>query len=588
MKSKKILQMKLSYSSKFFYLIIYLTIFSTFIQAEDAVDIWNKKKIEKSLDVPKKKLEKKTNNNISLKNNLIKKESLITEISTFQKEEKEMYGLFDPEDNDLNLSMWQNTDGKDIKEVFSRINKMKLSSTASDIFSNLILTFSYPPKKNITEEEFLNLKINWLINNKKDILLKKFLEKNKNFKIKKKLIQYFVDKNIAEANIPKACDNTDFISKEIKDSYLEKFKIYCLIFNDKKNEAQLIYDILKEQDLSDKFFDTKINYLLGINEKKDNKVNDNNLLNFYLSSVTVNNFNYEPTESTDKYIWEYINAANLIVLGDYNDQEKIKSLEISANKNSLNKQKIFEIYKKISFDLNQLINAENVYQSLNEIEGRALIFQKYLLVDKEENKIKLLFLLKDLFKKSNLSNVFYEFMSDELKKIDIKNIPELYVEVVKKNIISKEEFRLGKIKYDDKVLHRSRIIRFYTEKDTPIQKSQKDLNNVYKKIKRNKDYFFSAKDLVLVESLEKDGLVIPKGINQKETAKKYNIPENLLDLFKNGETGMLLLKFVEIIGQDEVYDLDPETIYFITNILNQAKLIKFRNNILITALPLRN
>ena len=185
MKSKKILQMKLSYSSKFFYLIIYLTIFSTFIQAEDAVDIWNKKKIEKSLDVPKKKLEKKTNNNISLKNNLIKKESLITEISTFQKEEKEMYGLFDPEDNDLNLSMWQNTDGKDIKEVFSRINKMKLSSTASDIFSNLILTFSYPPKKNITEEEFLNLKINWLINNKKDILLKKFLEKNKNFKIKK-------------------------------------------------------------------------------------------------------------------------------------------------------------------------------------------------------------------------------------------------------------------------------------------------------------------------------------------------------------------------------------------------------------------
>jgi hypothetical protein len=588
MKSKKILQMKLSYSSKSFYLIIYLTIFSTFIQAEDTVDIWNNKKIEKSLDDQKKKLEKKTNNNISLKNNLINKESLITEISTFQKEEEELYGLFDPEENDLNLSMWQNTDGKDIKEVFSRINKMKLSSTASDIFSNLILTFSYPPKKNITEEEFLNLKINWLISNKKDILLKKFLEKNKNFKIKKKLIQYFVDKNIAEANISKACDNTDFISKEIKDSYLEKFKIYCLIFNDKKNEAQLIYDILKEQDLSDKFFDTKINYLLGINEKKDNKVNDNNLLNFYLSSVTVNNFNYEPTESTDKYIWEYINAANLIVLGDYNDQEKIKSLEISANKNSLNKQKIFEIYKKISFDLNQLINAENVYQSLNEIEGRALIFQKYLLVDKEENKIKLLFLLKDLFKKSNLSNVFYEFMSDELKKIDSKNIPESYVEVVKKNIISKEEFRLGKIKYDDKVLHRSRIIRFYTEKDTPIQKSQKDLNNVYKKIKRNKDYFFSAKDLVLVESLEKDGLVIPKGINQKETAKKYNIPGNLLDLFKNGETGMLILKFVEIIGQDEVYDLDPETIYFITNILNQAKLIKFRNNILITALPLRN
>ena len=35
-------------------------------------------------------------------------------------------------------------------------------------------------------------------------------------------------------------------------------------------------------------------------------------------------------------------------------------------------------------------------------------------------------------------------------------------------------------------------------------------------------------------------------------------------------------KFVEIIGEDEISILDPETIYFITNILNKAKLIKFR------------
>jgi hypothetical protein len=47
------------------------------------------------------------------------------------------------------------------------------------------------------------------------------------------------------------------------------------------------------------------------------------------------------------------------------------------------------------------------------------------------------------------------------------------------------------------------------------------------------------------------------------------------------------LKFVEIIGEDEIYELDPETIYFMTNILNQANLIKFRNKVLSRALPLR-
>ena len=47
-------------------------------------------------------------------------------------------------------------------------------------------------------------------------------------------------------------------------------------------------------------------------------------------------------------------------------------------------------------------------------------------------------------------------------------------------------------------------------------------------------------------------------------------------------------KFVEIIGEDEISILDPETIYFITNILNKAKLIKFRNKVLVSALPLRS
>ena len=63
---------------------------------------------------------------------------------------------------------------------------------------------------------------------------------------------------------------------------------------------------------------------------------------------------------------------------------------------------------------------------------------------------------------------------------------------------------------------------------------------------------------------------------------------NLIEISKSQEIGFLALKFVEIIGTDEISDLDPETIYFITNILNKAKLIKFRNNILISSLPLRS
>ena len=48
-----------------------------------------------------------------------------------------------------------------------------------------------------------------------------------------------------------------------------------------------------------------------------------------------------------------------------------------------------------------------------------------------------------------------------------------------------------------------------------------------------------------------------------------------------------MLKIIEIIGEDNVSDLDPETIYFLNKILNDLNLKKIRNNILSEALPVR-
>ena len=76
-----------------------------------------------------------------------------------------IYGIIDPEENNFTLNMWQNTDGKQIKDAFKRLNKLKLSNVAEEIFINTILTNSYLPKNNMTDEEFLELKMNWLIKN---------------------------------------------------------------------------------------------------------------------------------------------------------------------------------------------------------------------------------------------------------------------------------------------------------------------------------------------------------------------------------------------------------------------------------------
>ncbi len=575
--------MKLSDLNKlFFFFIIFLNF--SYIHAENEVDIW-KKNNSSNLDKKIEKEEKKIQSPLLNKNN-ITTNNIIQEQTYSEDSNTLLYGIWDPDKYNFELSMWSKTDGRNIQKTISRINKLDLSETAENILLNTLFSYSYSPE-NLSEKDFLDIKINWLIKNKKDDLIEQFLRKNNDFPNKNKIIQYLVDRNISNANIKIGCEKVNFIGKDIKDPYLEKFKIYCLVFNNKKSQAQLLHDILKEQKQSDKFFDNAMNFLLGVSENKNKKIKDDNLLNFYLSSITFPNFKYEPDEKTNKSIWEYMNSANLITIDDISDKGKIKNIETAANKNQVDKSQVFKIYKQIPFDLNTLINAQTVYQSLDKIEGRALIYQKYLLSDNTQNKLDLLFLLKDLFKKENLANLYTEYLSDRLAELDIDEIPENYLSTVEKNIVSNKDFNQQKIKFDDKTLHRSKLIRYFYEDDYPIKKTQKELDNIYKKIKRNKNYFYSAKDIAVLESLENDGITIPKEINHIGLSDAYNIPDSLNDLAEKGEKGYLALKIVEIIGEDEVNNLDPETIYFITNLLNKLELKEFRNEILATALPLR-
>ena len=578
----------LNLNSKFFLTFFLAFSFCFSATGEEAVDIWNKKK-----DKTEKKILRE--NNISQEKKIdfskieVKEKKQEIKISDNENTDPEikLVGLYEPQKNDLNLNMWSSTDGDIIKDTLARIDKIKLSKFSEEIFVNTILTYSYPPKNKFSQDEFLKLKLNWLIKNNKINLIENFLNNNSQFSGKSKLIKYLVDFYIASADISEGCKKANFINKEIKDNYLEKFRIYCLILNKKQEEAQLNFDLLREEGRSDKFFNDKILFLLGMKEKANKKILDNNLLNFYLSSVTVEDFKYNPTEKTNKNIWKYLNASNLISINYTEDKETMRKYEIAANEGTFDQDKIFEFYKAVPFHVNQLINADTVYKSLNGYESRSLIYQKILLSDNTENKLNLLFLLKDLFEKDKLTNVYTKHLSDILKKMDPKDIPDNFVKIVKRNIISEDVSVLGKIKYDDKVLHRSKVIKIFTEKNPNKKKIKKDFSNVYKKIKRNKKYFFSIKDVILLETLSSDGLEIPKELDINKLSEKLTIPANINLLVKNNEIGLLMLKLVEIIGSDDIQNLDPETLYFIVNILNKAKIKKVRNQILNLTLPLR-
>ena len=58
-----------------------------------------------------------------------------------------------------------------------------------------------------------------------------------------------------------------------------------------------------------------------------------------------------------------------------------------------------------------------------------------------------------------------------------------------------------------------------------------------------------------------DGISLPEDLDYTALSTQLTVPENLRDLVSQDQIGLVMLKIVEIIGEDNIRDLDPETIY---------------------------
>ncbi len=560
--------------------------------SEEPVDIWN--------------LEKQTADEQTLQNeNLFDQEQSISDsifqIQTNQKsdievEEKKnstsekinIVGIYDPAENDLSMDMWQNSNGEIILKTIEKINNINLSNDAKEILNIALLTNSHFPEKNITREEFLKIKSDWLIKQKNLILIEEYLSKNNNLPYGDKLITYYLDYYLSHANTAKSCEIFNKTDLLINENYVSKYKIYCLINLDKREEAQLYFDLMKENNFKDKFFEKKFSYLMEYEENLDNEISEKNLLDFHLSHRTNKDFNFEPKKTTPKIIWKYLSYSNLLEnvdLVDLEDIEKLSTIEMATHERNYNEEELFSLYERFQFSINQLLTVEDSSKLLPDSESRALVYQGVLITENVPKKIKLIKLLKDSFEKNGISNAFNNKLEDFLEPIDENEVPSNFITFYNtyrksKNVEEK------KIKYNNKIIHQSKILDYFKEDSKSIN-IEKVLEGILKKVKKDKKYFFSINDLIVLESLKSDGLEIPKKYENIYEKTDPNIPYDIQIFINRNEPGLVLLRLVEIIGQDKITDIDSETLYFIVSILNQLNLDKIRNNLLLKVLPLK-
>ena len=574
-------------------LIIFLLSFDATAENKP-IDIWN---IDQS-NIEETKSDSNQNNEETI-DKQIKQSSIYDlqsqkEIDTVQVDSSlgsrnvKIIGLYDPEDYSLKMDMWSNSNGDQLKYIFSNLAKLELSEDSSNLMNIALLTNSYYPEINITEDEFLNIKSDWLVKNNNRGLIEEYLIKNQILNLHPELSRHLVDQYLSESNIEKACDlflkNTAIINNE----YLSKFNLYCLINEGRNEEAQLILDLKKELGFKNEYFEKKLIYLFGFTDKPDVVISESSILDFHLAHRTNPNFKFEPKKNTNPLIWKYLSTSNLLYNIDEIDMtelDKISLIEKATHEKNYSEENLFSLYKRFQFNINQLLNTRESYKTLSNVEARALVYQRILLESDINKKLEFIKLLKDLFINDNYANAFDKELIFFLKAIEPDEVPSNFTTFYS-SYLKDENNQLNDIKFNKDILHQSRLVNYFNG-DFAKSKIEKDLNNYLKKIKKDKKYLISKKDIILIESIKSDGIKIAKKYEDLYEISDSEMPTDIQVMINNNQIGSTLLRIIEVIGQDKLEDLDEDTLYFIISALNQLDIDYIRNKILLKVLPLK-
>ena len=94
-------------------------------------------------------------------------------------------------------------------------------------------------------------------------------------------------------------------------------------------------------------------------------------------------------------------------------------------------------------------------------------------------------------------------------------------------------------------------------------------------------------DVILVEAFKSDGIKILDKYNDLYQINESEVPSDIQIFINTGDMAAVLLRIVEIIGQDSLKNIDEDTLYFIISALNQLNADPLRNRILFKVLPLK-
>ena len=534
-------------------------LFCSVVIAQSAIaetrDIWQQSKSIKPSENKNLEIENKNELPPINLNQSNKTELQISSInqSALDNENKEVvFGIYDPKLTNINIDFWKPIPSEVFNNFSSEIFKNEYSVSTSKLINRIFFSktnLSHLDDKGLA---YLNFVSSYLAKTKDSKLIDAVIDQNNLLLNNEKLLDFLVNNYFTSYQIDKACKYAVNMGAEIKNFELQKFKIFCLVKNKENKKALANLELMRESGFKDDFFIQKINYLLGMLLARQGEENTDTLLNIHLSSLANPDFNpsftvFKNDASKTKYFFNSPFISKSLIFNNKQDSltdddfELIRFLEEGSNIESFPLEKLYALYKKIVFKIDDLLVPNEAFSKYHPVKGRALLYQSILLTRDQQQRLKLIELIKDNYNKNNLAKLGNKVYFSFISSIDKKYLSDEIIQTIFENSQNSKQNN-AKVLNNVKYFYQSDVVTLLFDKK--INQNQKKSLEKFASLLDSKKYQASAKDIVLATLLAEQKTNLPSGLKKITNTDEIYIPNKIYDMIERKEYSKATLELV--------------------------------------------
>ena len=324
-------------------------------------------------------------------------------------------GFYDQTSDGFNPSMWENSNFESVKFLIDQLSDSYQSKSIINLLDKTLLSISTPPKKNkISSQSFLDLKMEYYIQNQNDNVIRKILDQVSiddwtDYDLVNYINHYLISNNYKNVCVKKYLNQFN----ETKTKLI--YQTFCKAMSNNLPATDLLLSLLQEQGQVDKEFLYIINSYINGQEIELKNIKFINPLKLSLINNKNIDFSELVSEESDINIKKYYALSNL-----KNTEKKVRITEELVQKNIISSNILSNSYKNYLSDNNIFTNIE-YKNAKNDLEKRIFLFSQIRNNSDQKVLVKLTSNFINEMRTSNMLYSSYSLIYDKIKVIQPKS-----------------------------------------------------------------------------------------------------------------------------------------------------------------------